>query len=88
MDWSNDTCPVCNNGGREALPRMGDFAEFICDGCGRYRVTGTALEIIRHEEPQTRRAALDKAIERSSRDRSIPKITYDDLRGGVDGGGG
>lgn len=59
MDWSNDTCPVCRRDAREALPRIGDFAEIICDDCGRYRISGSSLEAMRHEDDyDTRRAAL------------------------------
>lgn len=58
MDWSTDNCPICNAAVKEALPRMGDFAEFICDACGRFRIPGTALETARHEDnPEIRVAA-------------------------------
>ncbi|MGR8923850.1 hypothetical protein ACU8MB_08885 [Rhizobium leguminosarum] len=58
---------------------MGDFAEFICDDCGRFRITGTALEAARLEQDQAvRRAALEKAKQQAAKDKSIPKITsYD-----------
>jgi len=80
MDWSNDSCPICNGQAKEALPRMGDLAEILCSECGRYRVSGTALEVIRHEDRQTRDAALAAAKARAVTDKNIPKIVYDDLR--------
>ncbi len=74
MDWSNDTCPVCRQQGREALPRIGDFAEFICDDCGRYRISGSSMELMRHEDDyEARRAALDQAISTAD-GRAIPFI--------------
>lgn len=73
MDWSNDNCPVCRQGAREALPRMVDFAEIICEECGRYRISGSSLEVMRHEDDSDlRRAALDKAINSAGED--IPFI--------------
>ena len=63
MDWSNDSCPVCRQDAREALPRMGDFAEIICDDCGRYRISGSSLEVMRHEDDaDIRKSALRHAI--------------------------
>ncbi|WP_146097152.1 hypothetical protein [Brucella oryzae] len=63
MDWSNDSCPVCRQDAREALPRMGDFAEIICDDCGRYRISGSSLEVMRHEDDaDIRKSALQHAI--------------------------
>lgn len=61
MNWTNDNCPICELPAEEALPRMGDFAEFICDDCGRYRITGTALETIRTKDITNRRALLERA---------------------------
>lgn len=62
MDWSNDNCPVCRQQAREALPRMGDFAEIICEDCGRYRISGSSLKAMRHEDdPAVRMAALGEA---------------------------
>lgn len=77
MNWSNDKCPVCNNTAREALPRMGDFAEFICDDCGRYRVSGTVLEIFRHKDKATRQSSLEVAKRRVEAGDKIPMITSD-----------
>lgn len=64
MDWSNDNCPVCRGPAREALPRMGDYAEIICDDCGRYRISGSSLESMRHEDDaDVRRSALQHSID-------------------------
>ncbi len=73
MDWSNDSCPVCRQDAREALPRMGDFAEIICDDCGRYRISGSSLEVMRHEDDaDVRKAALRHAVQ--SADGHMPFI--------------
>jgi len=79
MDWSNDNCPVCDNAAKEALPRMGDFAEIICDDCGRYRVTGSALEVIRFASHEDRTRALRRAKKHADREGGMAKITYDDV---------
>ena len=77
MDWSNDNCPVCNDAAIEALPRMGDFAEIICDNCGRYRITVTAMETIRHKDPDLRHSLLQQAKAAAAENREIPMITSD-----------
>lgn len=80
MDGSDDKCPICKGVAKEALPRIGDFAEFICDVCGRFRITGTALETARHEDnPEIRIAALDRAHARAAAVKSIPQITSRDF---------
>lgn len=61
MDWSNDTCPITNEPVREALPRMGDYAEFICPTCGRFRISGTSMETIRTYDPNRRLEFLEQA---------------------------
>jgi hypothetical protein len=77
MDWSNDNCPVSNEHVREALPRNADFAEFICETCGRFRITGSAMAEIRHKDRPEREALLAKAKARAEKDGSIPMIdTY------------
>lgn len=65
MDWSNDYCPISNEEVKEALPRSADFAEFICPTCGRFRITGTAMKIVRTKELQDRLAVLDEAKRRA-----------------------
>lgn len=63
MNWSNDRCPVCRHDAREALPRMGDFAEIFCSDCGHYRISGSSLEVMRHEDDAgIRKTALQHAI--------------------------
>lgn len=74
MDWSNDNCPVCRNSAREALPRLGDFAEIICDNCGRFRISGSSQQAMLFEDnAQTRRNALEAAT-RTADDGAIPFI--------------
>jgi hypothetical protein len=65
MNWSNDTCPPSNQQAQEMLPRMGDNVEFNCPSCGRFRISGTAFEVIRSFPEVTRKSALDKAKKRS-----------------------
>ncbi|HDS1801192.1 TPA: hypothetical protein QEM76_000369 [Pseudomonas putida] len=38
-------CVVCNKPAMEE-ERFGDYADFDCDDCGKYRVTGTVLGIL------------------------------------------
>ncbi|WP_234895721.1 hypothetical protein [Sinorhizobium medicae] len=61
MNWINDDCPVSNEPAQEALSRLGDFAEFTCPTCGRFRITGTALEMIRGLDLDGRQFALTQA---------------------------
>lgn len=66
MDWSNENCPICRGPAREALPRIGDFAEIICDACGRFRISGSSMAVMQHEDdPKKRRAVLERAIQES-----------------------
>lgn len=74
MNWTNDNCPVSNEPAQEALPRMGDFAEIICPSCGRFRISGTALEMIRNRDPDGRERALAEAKRRAP-EGEIPLIT-------------
>lgn len=74
MNWTNDNCPVCDKPAKEALPRMGDFAEIICDDCGRYRITGTALETIRASNVPNRQAILDRAKAIAAEGNEMPTI--------------
>ncbi len=54
---------------------MGDNAEFICDDCGRYRITGTALETIRSLDVPDRKALLERAKAIAAETGEMPKIT-------------
>jgi hypothetical protein len=77
MSWAKYNCPVCNEVAKEALPRMGDFVEIVCEAnCGRYRITGTAMGTIRYQEPKVRRSLLESAKAVASADnREVPIIT-------------
>lgn len=62
MTWTdNNTCPVCEGTAKEALPKMGDFTEVICDHCGRFRITDSAVATFAHQEPTTKMAVLERA---------------------------
>ncbi|RWG20150.1 MAG: hypothetical protein EOQ55_12600 [Mesorhizobium sp.] len=73
LDWSNDSCPVSNEPAKEALPRMGDFAEFICDTCGRFRISLSSLKEIRLHDAPSRQGFLESA-KRAAPKGSIPFI--------------
>jgi len=62
MNWTlNNKCPVCDESTKEALPKLGDTTEVICDTCGRYRITDSAKEEFRHKEQDERHAILERA---------------------------
>jgi hypothetical protein len=61
MNWTNDTCPISDEPAQEELSGIQDIAEFICPSCGRFRITGTALAMILHRDPDARESALAQA---------------------------
>ncbi|MGZ2475508.1 hypothetical protein ACVI1N_003799 [Sinorhizobium medicae] len=62
-----------NKPAQEALPRLGDFVEITCPTCGRFRITGTALEMIRGRDLDGRQFALTQA-KRKAPEGKIPVI--------------
>ena len=73
MNWSADRCPISDEAAEEALPRVGDFVEIICQSCGRFRVSGSAMEALRHLEKQHKLEILNEA-KRVTRAGEIPYI--------------
>ncbi|GEC42306.1 hypothetical protein EME01_63780 [Sinorhizobium meliloti] len=65
--------PRLNEPAQEALPRLGDFAEITCPTCGRFRITRTALEMIRGRDLDGRQFALTQA-KRKALEGKIPVI--------------
>ncbi|MFA1625227.1 hypothetical protein ACDY96_21280 [Rhizobium mongolense] len=61
MNWTNDICPISNEPAQEDLSGIEDVVEFICPTCGRFRITGTALAMILHRDPDARVFALAQA---------------------------
>lgn len=74
MNWSVDKCPVTQETAQEALPRMGDYSEHICPTCGRFRISGSSREAIRHYRLNERVAFLDEAKRRAAKG-EIPFIS-------------
>ncbi|WP_234838519.1 hypothetical protein [Sinorhizobium medicae] len=74
MKWTNGDCPVSNEPAQEALPGLlRDFAEITCPTCGRFRITRTALEMIRGRDLDGRQFALTQA-KRKAPESKIPVI--------------
>ncbi|CAN7450550.1 hypothetical protein LJR235_002901 [Pararhizobium sp. LjRoot235] len=73
MNWTNDTCPISLEPAQEELSGIEDVVEFICPTCGRFRITGTALAMILHRDPDTREAALAQA-KTKAKEGEIPTI--------------
>ncbi|WP_457812052.1 hypothetical protein [Sinorhizobium meliloti] len=73
MKSTNGDCPVSNEPAQEALPRLGDFVEITCPTCGRFRITRTALEMIRGRDLDGRQFALTQA-KRKALEGKIPVI--------------
>lgn len=79
-NWSNATCPVTDEPAREMEQRLGDNVEFVCQSCGHFRVTGSALMAMRRFPISVRQRALSRATDRAARDGSMPTIRTDDLQ--------
>lgn len=73
MNWTLDRCPISDEAAQEALPRVGDFVEIICQSCGRFRISGSALETARHLDKKHKLEILNEA-KRVTRDGKIPYI--------------
>ena len=61
------------------LPSTGDYAEYDCPTCGRFRITGTALELAGDHDQDLLRTALDVA-KHSAEPGEVPVIS--NLAGG------
>lgn len=73
MNWTNDRCPISFEPAQEELSGIQDVVEFICPVCGRFRITGTALAMILHKDPDTRESALAQA-KTNAKEGEIPTI--------------
>lgn len=54
------TCPISDEPVK-ALPSGGDFLEFVCPSCGRFRISRTALRLIKNLSRRRRETLLNKA---------------------------
>ncbi len=68
------TCPISNEPLLEVLPKIGDFAEFICPSCGRFRISRTALKTIKKKSREEREILLNKARSNAQGGDGIPSI--------------
>jgi predicted RNA-binding Zn-ribbon protein involved in translation (DUF1610 family) len=57
---TSTTCPISDEP-VEVIPTDGDYAEFDCPGCGRFRISRTALRLIANRSRRKRETLLDKA---------------------------
>lgn len=59
----------------------GDASEQDCERCGRFRVTGTAFEVIRHTDDMRARTGLSRHVRRNNDlFNTVPQITSEDVR--------
>ena len=85
------TCPICQSAYDArctTAPSTGDFAEFDCSVCGRFKISGTALATTLRNEanPLTRiqRAALSHFLRRATDEGSdLPVLTEDWLKDSI-----
>lgn len=73
MTWTSDHCPISDEPAQEALPRDGDFAEFNCPTCGRFRIAISSLKKIRNYARDDRTALLYQAVRNAPKD-AIPVV--------------
>lgn len=57
---TSTTCPISDEP-VEVIPTVGDYAEFDCPSCGRFRISRTALKLIAKRSRRRRETLLDKA---------------------------
>jgi predicted RNA-binding Zn-ribbon protein involved in translation (DUF1610 family) len=74
MEKTYYTCPISDEPVHEVLPRTGDFAEFDCPGCGRFRISRTALKTIKNKSRAEREALLNSARSNAQGGEGIPFI--------------
>lgn len=70
---TTDTCPISDEPA-ELIPSDGDFAEFVCPSCGRFRISRTALRLIKNLSRRRREALLNKARSDAQGGDGIPFI--------------
>lgn len=80
MPSTNDQCPVTNEPAQQAQASVGDFTEFTCPTCGRFRVSRSAVEQLSDMPEELSVDALAKAKKRAEIDGDeVPVIRSFDL---------
>jgi predicted RNA-binding Zn-ribbon protein involved in translation (DUF1610 family) len=69
-----DRCPISDEPAEVAIPTDGDFAEFDCPSCGRFRISRTALKAIKRLPRKEKEALLNKARSDAQGGEGIPLI--------------
>ena len=60
MQPRGQSCPISAD--RDVLqPSIGDYVEYNCPTCGRFRISGTAFELVSEHDPETLKTALNVA---------------------------
>ncbi|PSH65431.1 hypothetical protein [Phyllobacterium sophorae] len=67
-------CPISEEPAEEVSPAHGDFAEFVCPGCGRFRISRSALKTIVNLRRKEKEALLNKARSDAQGGEGIPFI--------------
>jgi hypothetical protein len=73
MSTETRPCPVCGRRS-EHEQTTGDFTEIDCPDCGRFRISGTALQIFRDFEDQDEKRAALEAAKRETAPGELPFI--------------
>lgn len=68
-----DICPISGDP-VESLPKTGDYIEFDCPTCGRFRISGSALEAMSELSRQEKETYLSKAKGNAQGGDGIPII--------------
>lgn len=68
-----DICPISGDP-VDSLPTTGDYIEFDCPTCGRFRISGSALESMTELSRQEKEALLSKAKRDAQGGDGIPFI--------------
>jgi hypothetical protein len=78
MNNDDVSCPISGEPAEE-VPGDGDYLEFTCPTCGRFRMSENTYKSIQDSEDVLRRSALTNAKIRAAADNSMPIIRLDDL---------
>ncbi len=80
MSSTNEQCPVTNEPAQQDQSSTGDFAEFTCPTCGRFRVSRSAVQQLSDMPEALATDALAKAKKRAEIDGGeVPLIRSFDL---------
>ena len=51
MAWVDDLCPMSDEAAKRLTKTTDDFNEYICPSCKRFRISHSALETLRLQNP-------------------------------------